>query len=437
MGSVGQIPFILFFSLKLGPYYEYPAKNGFGHFYVAAKEGGRLTWCSPMVKIHKEDSSNNLGKKSRFSWHKPAFGGLMLGACFAGGFVANRLTQVPSLFADVATENSLLRLGERFESVSRRVSPSVVSVEASKPTNTNRRGTLEESGSGVIIRLPGQTGLFALTNNHVVSDVPAEQITINLSDGRIIRPSRVWTDPESDIALLKLEGDERMLIPATLGDSDAVRVGQWVLAFGSPFGLNQSVTHGIISAKERGQVSLGSTIRIKEFLQTDAAINPGSSGGPLLNLEGEVIGINTAIASTSGNNTGVSFSIPINLVRKVTNELLTRGSVARGYLGFQVASSFEASEALKLGLDRVKGALVESVYPETPAAGAGLLAGDVLLRIDSSTIKNENHCINLIANLRPGQKVRLEVWRNKQAYAVEATVGDWTQASPKLKRTQG
>jgi S1-C subfamily serine protease len=285
--------------------------------------------------------------------------------------------------------------------------------------------------------LSGQTGLFAVTNNHVVSDAAPEQITLNLSDGRIIRPSRVWTDPESDIALLKIEGDERMLTPATLGDSDAVRVGQWVLAFGSPFGLNQSVTHGIISAKERGQVSLGSTIRIKDFLQTDAAINPGSSGGPLLNMEGEVVGINTAIASTSGNNTGVSFSIPINLVRKVANELLTKGSVARGYLGFQVASSFEASDALKLGLDRVHGALVESVYPETPAAGAGLQSGDVLLRIDGSSIKNENHCINLIATLRPGQRVRLEVWRNRQAYAVEATVGDWAQASTKLKRSQG
>jgi S1-C subfamily serine protease len=390
-----------------------------------------------MIQIHAEKSQPSKSSPWNFPWGKTAMGGLMLGACFSGGFVANRLAQTPSLFADANTENALNRLGERFESVARRVSPSVVAVEASKPSAKSRRGSVDESGSGVIIRLSGQTGLFAVTNNHVVSDAAPEQITLNLSDGRIIRPSRVWTDPESDIALLKIEGDERMLTPATLGDSDAVRVGQWVLAFGSPFGLNQSVTHGIISAKERGQVSLGSTIRIKDFLQTDAAINPGSSGGPLLNMEGEVVGINTAIASTSGNNTGVSFSIPINLVRKVANELLTKGSVARGYLGFQVASSFEASDALKLGLDRVHGALVESVYPETPAAGAGLQSGDVLLRIDGSSIKNENHCINLIATLRPGQRVRLEVWRNRQAYAVEATVGDWAQASTKLKRSQG
>src|SRR5437588_9895171 len=126
---------------------------------------------------------------------------------------------------------------------------------------------------------------------------------------------------------------------ALLGDSDSVRVGQWVLAIGSPFGLNQTVTHGIISARERGQVSLGGSIRIKDFLQTDAAINPGSSGGPLFNLEGEVIGINTAIASHSGSNSGVAFSIPINLVKRVAKELLERGGVSRGYLGLQMAAS--------------------------------------------------------------------------------------------------
>src|SRR5262249_21612901 len=153
---------------------------------------------------------------------------------------------------------------------------------------------------------------------------------------------------------------------------------------GSPFGLNQTVTHGIISARERGQVSLGSTIRIKDFLQTDAAINPGSSGGPLLNLDGEVIGINTAIASHSGSNSGVAFSIPINLVKRVTRQLLEKGSVSRGYLGMQLAQTFEATDALKLGMDRVQGALIENIYPETPAATAGLKSNDVVLQVDST-----------------------------------------------------
>jgi len=360
--------------------------------------------------------------------------GLLGAAAFGGGFVAN-LVGLRPLHADASTDAAIHRLGERFETIARRASPSVVAIEASKPSNRAKKGTVDESGSGVVVRLPRQSGLFVLTNNHVISEATRDQITINLADGRIIRPSRVWTDPESDIAVLKIEADERTVVPATLGNSDTVRVGQWVLAYGSPFGLNQSVTHGIISAKERGQVSLGSTIRIKDFLQTDAAINPGSSGGPLLNLEGEVIGINTAIASTSGNNTGVSFSIPINMVKSVAEELLSKGAVARGFLGFQAANSFDPGEALRLGLDRVQGALIESVYPETPAQVAGLQPGDVLLRIDSTVIRNENHCINLIATLKPGQKVRLELWRNRQAFVVEAVVGDWAQAVARFRKS--
>src|SRR5262249_17960012 len=196
---------------------------------------------------------------------------------------------------------------------------------------------------------------------------------------------------------------------------DHTRVGQWVLAIGSPFGLNQTVTHGIISARERGQVSLGSTIRIKDFLQTDAAINPGSSGGPLVNLEGEVIGINTAIASHSGSNSGVAFSIPINLVKRVMHQLVEKGTVSRGYLGMQLAQAFEVADALRLGLDRAQGALVESVYPDTPAAAAGLRSNDVILQVDGVVIRNENHLINLIAAMPVGQRVRLQVWRGPPA----------------------
>src|SRR5262249_54109787 len=206
--------------------------------------------------------------------------------------------------------------------------------------------------------------------NHVIAQAGAEQVTITTADGRLLKPARLWSDPESDVALLRLDGPEQ-LPTAPLGDSDRTRVGQWVLAIGSPFGLNQTVTHGIISARERGQVSLGSTIRIKDFLQTDAAINFGSSGGPLVDLNGEVIGINTAIASHSGSSSGVAFSIPINLVKRVASQLLEKGVVSRGYLGMQLAPAFEPADALKLGLDRVQGALVERVYPGTPAADAG------------------------------------------------------------------
>jgi S1-C subfamily serine protease len=283
----------------------------------------------------------------------------------------------------------------------------------------------------VLIKTEGRRGCLVLTNNHVIAQAPANQITVSLADGRIFRPAQVWADPESDVALLLLERDD--LPTARLGNSDTVRVGQWVLAVGSPFGLNQTVTHGIISARERGQVSLGSTIRIKDFLQTDAAINPGSSGGPLVNLDGEVIGINTAIASHSGHNSGVAFSIPINLVKRVMRQLLEKGSVARGYLGMQLAQTFEPAEALKLGLDRAQGALVETVYAETPAAAAGLRANDVVLRVDDVAIRNENHFINLISGLPAGQKVRLQVWRERKVVMLEAVVGDWAQAQGRLR----
>jgi S1-C subfamily serine protease len=329
------------------------------------------------------------------------------------------------------------RPGGRFEYVASRVAPAVVAVEAVKQASS-ARGTsgknrsIDESGSGVLIRIARHPGVYVLTNNHVIQQAPPEQITISLSDNRIVKPSRVWADPESDVAIMLLDGGER-LPTAALGDSDTARVGQWVLAIGSPFGLNQTVTHGIISARERGQVSLGNTIRIKDFLQTDAAINPGSSGGPLVNLEGEVIGINTAIASHSGSNSGVAFSIPINLVKRIINQLLEKGAVTRGYLGLQVAQSFEASDAANLGLSRAQGALIEAVYSGTPAATAGLRAKDVVLEVDGVAVRNENHFINLISNLPAGRRIRLNIWRDRRTASLEAVVGDWAAAQARFK----
>jgi len=367
---------------------------------------------------------------------------MLLAGCAFGGGVAGTLvlndaerlkaqTSRPAPPPASATAAGSLAIGERFEAVIRQMAPSVVSVEAIKPPAPGKTKPVEESGSGVILRLDGVPGIVVITNNHVVSGARADQITIHLADDKIYRPSKVWADPESDIAALKLEADG--IIPAAMSDSDRVREGNWVLAFGSPFGLNRTVTHGIISARDRGQVSLGSTIRIKDFLQTDAAINPGSSGGPLVNLDGEVIGINTAIASHSGSNSGVAFAIPINLVKRVVRQLVDKGSVARGYLGVHLAQTLEASDAIKLGLDRARGALVESVYPETPAAAAGLKGSDVILQVDGVAIRNENHLINLIASLPIGQRVKLQVWRDKRAEMIDATVGDWNKAQTRLK----
>ena len=344
---------------------------------------------------------------------------LFLGSCaFLGGAMAVTVGQrfpplaiaQSSTSPPTASSNDLSKLSDQFESVARQVSPAVVYVEASKPAKpvNGKMNTSEESGSGVLIRVAGQSQTFVLTNNHVIAQSAPERVTITLSDGRLFKPTRIWADPESDVALLRLDGANH-LPTAPLGDSERTRVGQWVLAIGSPFGLNQTVTHGILSARERGQVSLGNTIRIKDFLQTDAAINFGSSGGPLVDLHGEIIGINTAIASNSGSSSGVAFSIPINLVKRVVAELLEKGTVSRGYLGMQMAPGFEPADALKLGLDRVQGAWVERVYPGTPAADAGLRANDVVLQVDNTLIRNENHLINLISGLPARQRIRMQI----------------------------
>ena len=280
-----------------------------------------------------------------------------------------------------------------------------------------------------MVKFPGLAGVVAITNNHVVGAAEPAKVYVTLSDGRIVQPSKIWADAESDISLLHLDDDT---LPAIeLADSDRVHRGQWVLAFGSPFGLNQTVTHGIISATERGQINLGSTIRIKEFLQTDAAINPGSSGGPLVDLDGRVIGINTAIASKSGDNSGVSFSIPANLVKRIAGQLIEKGSVTRGYLGVQLASVLEPAEALRLGLSRVSGALVEIVHPNTPASAGGLKTGDVILKMEDIGLRDENHLINLVSALPPGQKVQLIVWRDRKTQSVTVTVGEYGSQKPR------
>jgi serine protease Do len=325
-------------------------------------------------------------------------------------------------------------LTDRFQLVIKRVSNSVVAVDAIKPPQAEaatKGKAIEESGSGVLVKFPGITGAVAVTNNHVVGAADPSKVYVTLHDGRILQPVRIWADPESDITLLHLDDDTLPVVE--LGESDKVRRGQWVLAFGSPFGLNQTVTHGIISATDRGQINLGSTIRIKEFLQTDAAINPGSSGGPLVDLDGRVVGINTAIASKSGDNSGVSFSIPANLVKSIARQLIENGAVTRGYLGVQLANALEPAEALRLGLNRVSGALVEIVHTGTPAEAAGLKQGDVILKLEDVALRDENHLINLVSVLPPGQKVKLTVWRDKHLHAIDVTIAEYSKLKPRQR----
>jgi S1-C subfamily serine protease len=363
-------------------------------------------------------------------------------AAFLGGAAAisvgpKLMAQLPAAAPVPTAGADFDALSDRFESVAKRLAPAVVSIEAVKPNGTKPDGkprTVEDSGSGVLIAAEDGRGTLVITNNHVITGATAAQISINLSDGRLLKPTQVLADAETDVALLRVDGAGLTVAP--LGDSDKVRVGQWVLAVGSPFGLSQSVTHGIISARERGSVSLGNTIRIKDFLQTDAAINPGSSGGPLVNLDGEVVGINTAIASQSGANSGVAFAIPINLVRRVSRQLQERGQVSRGYLGLQLAQSFEPVDAVKLGLDRARGARVDAVYPGTPAEQAGLHVNDVVLQVDGVQVRNDNHLINLISMLPAGQRVRLQVWRDRRVQNLDAVVGDWAQGQARFRVSQ-
>ncbi len=337
------------------------------------------------------------------------------------------IPQPPAVIPDKPDALPVASLLPSFDAAVTKVMPSVVAVDALKP-NAPKGKPAEETGSGVLMKFEGVRGVFAVTNNHVVDGSRAQDITVVLFDGRILVPDRVLVDPASDIAVLSLTADD--LPAADLGDSDKVRPGHWVLAFGSPLGFNQTVTHGIISAKDRGQVNLNNTIRIKEFLQSDAAINPGSSGGPLTDSAGRIIGINTAIAS-GGNPTntfaGISFSIPINLVKRIGRELLEKGSVSRGYLGMQMAPMLDAQTALRLGLTRLRGAMVETTHKEGPAAKAGVVASDVIQKVGGVEVRDENHFINIVGGLPAGERVALTVWRNKQAKQIELTVADWPQ----------
>lgn len=376
-------------------------------------------------------------------WQRVGMVGIVAICAFLGGWSATQFNgwtsraqaQAPGreLTANVVTD--LVSIGDRFEMVAKKVSPAVVYVEARKPIEAKASGSakvVEESGSGVLVRWENRRDYLVLTNNHVIAGAAPEQIIVKLGSGALLQPAQVWADPESDVALLSIASKEE-LQAAAMGNSDRLQVGNWVLAMGSPFGLDQTVTHGIISAKSRGQIGLGNTIRIKDFLQTDAAINPGSSGGPLLNLNGEIVGINTAIASPSGSNSGVSFSIPINLYRRIASQLLEHGMILRGYLGIQLAAGLEGADALKLGLDRVNGALVEIVYPNTPGAKAGLKAGDVVLEMNGEAIRNENHLINLISNTQPGKTINLVILRDHNRQSLSAVVGEWSKGQERLK----
>jgi serine protease Do len=277
------------------------------------------------------------------------------------------------------------------------------------------RGPQRSAGSGVIIDSNGTI----LTNNHVVSG--GGKVVVRLHDGREFEAAEVRTDPKTDLAVIRLKG-ARSLPAAALGDSDQLQIGDWVIAAGQPFGLADTVTAGIISAKGRG---LGITAR-EEFLQTDAAINPGNSGGPLVNLHGEVIGINTAISTTNGGYQGVGFAIPINLAKWVSQQLTEHGSVKRAYLGIgiqQVTSELSS----QLGMQSTAGALVTEVRPNSPASEAKIQPGDVVVEYGGNTISEPRDLQGLVEQSTIGSKQALVVLRDGKRVSLELTVREQPQ----------
>jgi serine protease Do len=338
------------------------------------------------------------------------------------------------------SHNYAKSLSGAFREASEAVMPSVVTIQSmsSKPMGMAQHGQIPEElkdnplfkqffdnmpqeqsegksepqrtgmGSGVIVDSSG----IILTNNHVVKD--ADKLLIKLHDGREFEATEWKTDPKTDIAVVRIDTKDS-LPAAVIGNSDQLNVGDWVIAVGAPFGLDETVTAGIISAKARG---IGITAR-EEFLQTDAAINPGNSGGPLVNLDGQVIGINTAISSTSGGYQGIGFAVPVNLARWVGDELMAHGTVQRAFLGVGI-QSIDSTLSKQLGLDTVRGAVVTDVRAGSPAANAGLLSGDVILEFDGTSItkpadlqgrveRASLNDVHQVVVLRDGKKMSIDV----------------------------
>ncbi|MBI3302256.1 MAG: DegQ family serine endoprotease [Deltaproteobacteria bacterium] len=378
---------------------------------------------------------------------KKALAGTTAAALALGGFALGRVTQVERVQADPADSSAAAvttpsgRALPSFASLAAQASPAVVYIKVVAVEKAAQPGPgfgfppspfgedapfsgfpspfpppppggfrHQGSGSGFIIRQDG----VILTNNHVVED--AKEITVTLTDKREYSAKVMGRDPKTDLAVLKIEpkGD---LPVAQLGDSDALRVGDWVMAIGNPFGLSNTVTAGIVSAKGR----VIGTGPYDDFIQTDASINPGNSGGPLFNERGEVVGINSAIFSQSGGNIGIGFAIPINLAKRLLPELETNGSVTRGWLGVSI-QKMTAELAQSLGVDEARGALVADVTGGSPAEKAGIARGDVIVAYNGKKVEDSSALPALVAATPVGKTVPVAIIREGKAKTLEVTV---------------
>ncbi len=323
------------------------------------------------------------------------------------------------LFVELADDYALIdRLGNLVKRVSTIAKPSVIHIEARKTEKARgRTESFDEAGAGVLVNLNGEA--WVMTNRHVIVGAAPQDILLRTSDGRETRPTRVIADASTDVAIMKVNA----AVPsAKVGRSGDAEIGDFVLAIGSPFGLSHSVTFGILSAKGRRDLTLGTErIELQDFFQTDAAINPGNSGGPLLNLRGEVIAINTAIASSSGGSEGIGFAIPIDMAMRVANELVTYGRLRRAYLGVTLDPDFKAPESIR-NLGYPGGALVKDVRKDSPAAAANLQRGDVILEFGGVSIDNDDHLVARVGLTAMGEDVPLIIIRDGRRYRTNVQV---------------
>ena len=316
------------------------------------------------------------------------------------------------------------RLGSAFVQVADRVSPSVVSIRVARPGDPRRMafpfpfgpmGPGAEApiqrgmGSGIIIDAQGHI----VTNNHVVER--ATELEVKLRDGRVVPARLVGTDEAADVAVIKIDAPN--LVPARLGSAERMRVGEWVVAIGSPFGLETTVTVGVLSAKGRAGIGMNN---VEDYLQTDASINPGNSGGPLVNLDGEVIGINTMIV---GQGTGIGFAIPTELARESARQLIASGRVHRAWIGVGI-QDLTPELAGNFAVQPGSGALLSQVVPGAPAARAGLSVGDVVLSIGGTRVRGSQEAVRAVLAHRPGERVDLRVLRGGREQTIAVTVGE-------------
>jgi serine protease Do len=378
-------------------------------------------------------------------------------AFIAGSIVSKisaRTLQLPSGPPPVqlGSSNPALAVQQAFIDVATKVSPAVVNISSEWTENVpmNNFGSLNQFfnfwfnggqggqipeykqkeqalGSGFIITSSG----YILTNNHVIGK--AKRITVILQDGEHFKGTIIGKDPKTDIAVVKINA-HKYLPHVVLGNSNNIQVGQWVIAIGNPFGLNHTVTSGVVSAKGRS-IPISEDSTYQSYIQTDASINPGNSGGPLCNIEGEVIGINTAIYSQSGGSIGIGFAIPINVAKKVAEDLVDTGKVIRAGLG-AIVQSLSYKMAKSFGLNTTEGALVSYVNPGSAAQKAGLKTGDIILKLDGIRIINSTDLVAELYTYNPGQHIILTIFRNGHIQKLHVTLEALTPGFEKKMKQQ-